>query len=389
MKHRFIAKRYWKDQSTAMGQSDVLAKSYDDVIDLSLGDPDLITHPLIIEKAFEDAKAGHTKYTEFRGDPELRQEISRFYKEEYDMDVADEEIFVCTSACEGMYLVLESILDDGDEVLVQAPYFTPYPQQVELARGIPVELPTYEEEDFQINIERMESLITERTKALLINSPSNPTGNCLTVETMQKIAEIAEKYDLIVIADDIYTSFSYQSPFVPFASLPGMKERTLVINGFSKGFAMTGWRLGYMCAPVGIIQACVRVHQYTVTCASSFVQEAALTALSDCAEDVEAMRKEYQRRKDYVVKALNEIDGISCNNPHGAFYIFVNIKSLGMTSMEVAEYLLDNAKIALVPGSAFGSEGEGYLRISYACSYEDLQEACARIKKAVEELKNK
>ena len=144
-----------------------------------------------------------------------------------------------------------------------------------------------------------------------------------------------------------------------------------------------------MCAPVGIIQACVRVHQYTVTCASSFVQEAALTALSDCAEDVEAMRKEYQRRKDYVVKALNEIDGISCNNPHGAFYIFVNIKSLGMTSMEVAEYLLDNAKIALVPGSAFGSEGEGYLRISYACSYEDLQEACARTKKAVEELKNK
>ena len=168
-----------------------------------------------------------------------------------------------------------------------------------------------------------------------------------------------------------------------------MKERTITLGGFSKAYSMTGWRLGYLCAPVGIIQACVRVHQYTVTCASSFVQEAALTALSDCAEDVEAMRKEYQRRKDYVVKALNEIDGISCNNPHGAFYIFVNIKSLGMTSMEVAEYLLDNAKIALVPGSAFGSEGEGYLRISYACSYEDLQEACARIKKAVEELKNK
>lgn len=159
-------------------------------------------------------KGRHTKYTEFRGDPELRQEISKFYKEEYNMDVADEEIFVCTSACEGMYLVMESILDDGDEVIVQAPYFTPYPQQIELARGIPVELPTYEEEDFQIDVDRLESLITERTKALLINSPSNPTGNCLSVETMQKIAAIAEKYDLIVVADDIYTAFSYQSPFV-------------------------------------------------------------------------------------------------------------------------------------------------------------------------------
>ncbi|MFR2965578.1 MAG: aminotransferase class I/II-fold pyridoxal phosphate-dependent enzyme [Anaerovoracaceae bacterium] len=154
MKHKYIAKRYWKDQSTAMGQSDVMAKSFDDVINLSLGDPDLITHPLIIEKSYEDAKAGHTKYTDFRGDPELRAEICNFYKEEYDMDVKDEEVFVCASACLGMYLALEAIVDDGDEVILQAPYFTPYPQQVELARGIPVELPTYEEEDFQINTEK-------------------------------------------------------------------------------------------------------------------------------------------------------------------------------------------------------------------------------------------
>ena len=223
MKHRFIAKRYWKDQSTAMGQSDVLAKSFDDVIDLSLGDPDLITDSLIIDKAFEDAKAGHTKYTDFQGDPELRQEICRYYKEEYDLDIADEEVYITTSACHGMYLVCEAILDDGDEVLVQAPYFTPYPQQVELARGIPIEMPTYEEEDFQINTERLESMITERTKALLINTPSNPTGNCLTMESMKKLADIAIKYDLIVIADDIYTAFSYQNPFVPIASLPGMK----------------------------------------------------------------------------------------------------------------------------------------------------------------------
>ena len=221
MKSRYISKRYWEDKSTAMGQSDEMAKSFDDVINLSLGDPDLITDSRIIEAAFADAKAGHTKYTDFRGDPQLREEIAKFYQEEYDMVINDEEIFVCTSACEGMYLALEAILDDGDEVILQAPYFTPYEQQVELARGIPVELPTYEEEDFQIHMERLEHLITEKTKALIVNSPSNPTGNCLTVETMMQIAEIAEKHDLLVIADDIYTAFSYQHPFIPFASLPG------------------------------------------------------------------------------------------------------------------------------------------------------------------------
>ena len=227
--------------------------------------------------------------------PSCVRRCSRFYKEEYDMDVADEEIFVCTSACEGMYLVLESILDDGDEVLVQAPYFTPYPQQVELARGIPVELPTYEEEDFQINIERMESLITERTKALLINSPSNPTGNCLTVETMQKIAEIAEKYDLIVIADDIYTSFSYQSPFVPFASLPGMKERTIILNSFSKNFTMTGWRVGNIIAPDYIIKIIQQVNENVVFTAPSISQRAAIYALRNRDEVQPAMIEEYKR----------------------------------------------------------------------------------------------
>ena len=256
--------------------------------------------------------------------------------------------------------------------------------------AVPVTYSLKEENDYQIDFEEMESRITDKTKMIVVVNPSNPTGGVFSRETLEKLSEIAIRHDLLVIADEIYSQLVYDgTEHVSIASLPGMKERTITLGGFSKAYSMTGWRLGYLCAPVGIIQACVRVHQYTVTCASSFVQEAAITALTDCADDVEAMRKEYQRRKDYVVKALNEIDGISCNNPHGAFYIFVNIKSLGMTSMEVAEYLLDNAKIALVPGSAFGSEGEGYLRISYACSYEELQEACARIKKAVEELKNK
>lgn len=252
----------------------------------------------------------------------------------------------------------------------------------------PVTYSLKEENNFQIDFEELESKITERTKMIVIVDPSNPTGGVFSEETLKKLADIAIKNDLLVISDEIYEQLTYDgTKHICIASLPGMKERTIKLGGFSKAYSMTGWRLGYMCAPEEVIKACVRVHQYTITCASSFVQEAAITALNDCDDDVEAMRKEYQRRKDYVVKALNEIDGISCNNPQGAFYIFMNIKELGKSSMEMAEYLLETAKVAMVPGSAFGSEGEGYIRLSYACSYDELVEACARIKDAVEALR--
>ena len=382
MKHRFIAKRYWKDQSTAMGQSDVMAKSFNDVINLSLGDPDLITHDIIIDHAFADAKAGHTKYTDFRGDPELRQEISKYYKEEYQMDVKDEEIFVCASACLGLYLTLEAIIDDGDEVILQAPYFTPYPQQVELARGIPVELPTYEEEDFQINIERLESLITERTKALIINSPSNPTGNCLTVETMEKIAEIAVKYDLIVIADDIYTSFSYQNPFVPFGSLPGMRERTVILNSFSKNFTMTGWRVGNVIAPDYIIKVIQQINENVVFTAPSVSQRAAIYALRNRAEIQPPMIEEYRKRMFYAAERINQIPKLSViYPPKGSFYLFMNIKETGLTSVEATDLILKEAHVLMLPGDAFGTCGEGYIRIACTVNVDTLAEAFDRIEK--------
>ena len=221
MSRNFISKRYIGAAATAMGKSDVLAGSYDDVIDLSLGDPDLITDRRIIDAAFADAIKGHTRYTEFRGDPELRGEIRRFYKEEYDMNVSDEEVFVTASGCIAMYLALEATLDDGDEVILCAPYFTPYPDQVRLARGVPVELPTYEEEDFQINFDRLESLISPKTKAIIINSPCNPTGMTFSEDTLMRLAAAVKAHDLLVIADDIYTAFSFSEKFVPFASLPG------------------------------------------------------------------------------------------------------------------------------------------------------------------------
>lgn len=384
MKHKFIAKRYWKDQSTAMGQSDVLAKSFDDVIDLSLGDPDLTTDIRIINAAFEDTKAGHTKYTDFRGDPELRQEICKFYKEEYNMDVADEEVFVAASGCLAMYLVLEAIVDDGDEVILQAPFFTPYPQQVELARGIPIELPTYEEEDFQINIERLEGLITERTKALVINSPSNPTGNCLTVETMEKIAEIAEKYDLIVISDDIYTAFSYQNPFVPFASLPGMQERTIIINSFSKNFTMTGWRVGNIIAPDYIIKIVQQINENVVFTAPSMSQRAAIFALQHRDEVQPSMIEEYRKRMFYAAERINEIPKISViYPPKGSFYLFINIKETGLSSVDAADMILREAHVLTLPGNAFGECGEGYVRIACTVNVDTLKEAFDRIEKVM------
>ena len=382
MKHRFIAKRYWKDQSTAMGKSDEMAKSFNDVINLSLGDPDLTTHELIIEKSFEDAQKGHTKYTDFRGDPELRAEICNYYREEYKMEIKDEEVFVVASGCLGMYLALEAILDDGDEVILQSPFFTPYPQQVELARGIPVELPTFEEEDWQVNPKRLESLITERTKALVINTPSNPTGSCLTAETMRKIAEIAERYDLIVIADDIYTAFSYENPFVPFASLPGMRERTIIINSFSKNFTMTGWRIGQIIAPNFIIKTIQQINENVVFTAPSISQRAAIYALRFRGQVQPEMVEEYRRRSFYAAERINQIPHMHViYPPKGSFYLFINIQETGLTSVECADKILEQAHVLMLPGNAFGRCGEGYVRIACTVEIEKLKEAFDRIAK--------
>ena len=298
------------------------------------------------------------------------------------MDVKDEEVFVCASACLGMYLALEAIIDDGDEVILQAPYFTPYPQQVELARGIPVELPTYEEEDFQINMERLESLITERTKALVINSPSNPTGNCLTVETMEKIAEIAVKHDLVVIADDIYTSFSYQNPFAPFASLPGMKERTIILNSFSKNFTMTGWRVGNIIAPDYLIKVIQQINENVVFTAPSISQRAGIYALRHRHEIQPPMVEEYRKRMFYAAERINQIPKLSVvNPPRGSFYLFMNIKETGLTSVEAADLILKEAHVLMLPGDAFGTCGEGYIRIACTVSVDKLKEAFDRIEK--------
>ncbi|MCD8329393.1 MAG: pyridoxal phosphate-dependent aminotransferase [Lachnospiraceae bacterium] len=381
MRNRYISKRYWKDTSTPMGKTDELAKGFNDVINLGLGDPDLITDDLIIEGALKDAKLGHTKYTDFRGDPELRAEVAKYYKEEYGLDYADEEIFIASGGCIAMYLIMEAILDDNDEVILQAPFFTPYPQQVELARGIPVELETREEEDFQINCERLESLITERTKALVINTPSNPTGSCLTVETMEKIADVCRRYDLLLVADDIYTAFSYEHPFVPIASLPGMKERTIIINSFSKNFTMTGWRIGNIMAPADIVKTIQAINENVMFTAPSVSQRAAIYALRNRKTIQPPMIEEYRNRMFYAAERINRIPNMHVLPPKGSFYLWLNVMDTGLSSVEVSEVLLREAHVLSIPGISFGHCGEGYIRFACTCSIDVLREAFDRIEK--------
>ncbi|MBV1758164.1 MAG: pyridoxal phosphate-dependent aminotransferase [Dethiosulfatibacter sp.] len=381
MKHRFISKRYWIDQSTPMGKVDELSKGFDDVINLSLGDPDIITNDLIIEHSFLDAKAGHTKYTDFRGDPELRAEILKTYKEDYGVVLDDTEIMVVASGCLAMYLVLEAILDDGDEVIIHAPYFTPYVQQIQLARGIPTVLDTLEEEDFQINVERLEQLINERTKAIIVNTPNNPSGACFTRETMQKVAQLAIKHDLIIIADDIYGAYSFSEPFIPMITNDTVRDRTITINSFSKDYAMTGWRIGNIIAPDYIIRTVQQINENVVFTAPSISQRAAIYALRNRHIIQPGLIEEYKKRVMYAAERINNIPNMSVLPPKGTFYLFVNIRKTGLTSMDASDMILREAHVLTIPGNAFGKCGEGYVRIACTVGVEILKEAFDRIAK--------
>jgi len=381
MEHKYISKRYWKDSKTPMGEVDELAGKFDNVINLSLGDPDLVTDDIIIDNAFKDAKKGHTKYTAFRGDPELRREIINYYKADFNIEINDEELIVVASGCLAMYLSLEAILDDGDEVIIHAPYFTPYPQQIELARGIPVILNTYEEDDWKINIEKLEDLISEKTKAIIINTPNNPTGSSLNMENLKKVGEIAEKYDLIIISDEIYGSYSYEEPFHPFISIDNMKKRTITINSFSKDFTMTGWRLGNVIAPDFIIKTIQQINENVVFTAPSISQRGGIYALRNRKEIQEPMIEEYKKRVFYAAERINKIPNMSVLDPKGTFYLFVNIKDTGLSSVEAADKVLREAQVLTIPGISFGECGEGYLRIACTVNIEKLKEAFDRIEK--------
>lgn len=380
MKHKYISKRYWNDKTTAMGKIDQQLGEYTDVIDFSLGDPDIITDERVSRAALADALAGHTGYTDFRGDPELRAEIIKYYQEDYNISLIDENVMITAGGCVAMYLVLEAIVDDGDEVIIFAPYFTPYKQQIELVRAVPVVVDTYESEGFAASVERLRANITNRTKAIILNTPNNPTGACLDIDAMQRINSIAKEHDIIVIADDIYGALSFQTPFAPYMRLAGM-EATITINSFSKDFVMTGWRVGSIIASDYIIKTVQQINENVTFTASSVSQRAAIYALRNRREIQPAIVEEYRNRADYAYERINAISGMSVLPPKGTFYMFVNIKETGLSSGEVCEKLLKEAHVLALPGNCFGDCGEGYIRIALTLGIDKLKEAFNRIEK--------
>lgn len=379
MSDRFVSSRYRGVASTPMSSSVDRARSFPDTINFSLGDPELTTDARIIDAAAADAHAGHTHYTDTYGDPELRAEILAYYAAEYGYAPEPGGLMVTTSGCHAMWLVLESILDDGDEVVICEPYFTPYPHQIRLARGVPVVLPTYAQDGFQPDPTRLATLLTDRTRAIILNTPANPTGACLSRRTEQAIAELAVAHDLIVIADEIYPLFSYAEPFVPFVTLPGMAERTITINSLSKDFVMTGWRIGYVLGPPAVIRAMKDVNENNVFTAPSVSQRAALHALRHRHEIQPPIRELYRSRLMRAYERVIATPGMTCLEPQGSIYLWVDVRATGLGSVAVADRIFDETHVLTLPGVAFGAGCDGYLRLAMTVSQERIDEAFDRI----------
>jgi len=358
------------------------------VIHLEIGRPDFDT-PIYVKKALEESlDKGEVFYTSNFGYMELREAIAEKLNKQNNIPYTANEILVTGGLSEAIFDLLSSILDPGDEILVPDPVWMNYINVPLMLGAVPITYALREEHEYQPDINEVAAKITPKTKAMVIVSPNNPTGSVLAKETLEQIAKIAKEKDIAIIADEVYERLIYDgNKHVSIASLPGMKERTFTMNGFSKAYSMTGLRLGYLAAPEEYIKVINKIHQHNATCATSVVQKAGIAALRNETNEVEDMVREYTRRRDYAVAAINAIDGLSCVMPKGAFYIFINVKKLGRSSEEVAAYLLETAKVAMIPGSVFGNNGEGYLRMSFASSYENIVEACARLAQAVKELK--
>ena len=362
-----------------------LASQMEDIISLGVGEPDFSTPWHIREAGIYALENGNTTYTSNWGILELREAISehifKLYKILYDPEC---EILITTGSSEALDLAIRATIEPGDEVVIHQPSYVSYLPCVILAGGVPKILPTYPEEEFKINPQRLKEMITPRTKAIILNYPNNPTGAIMDRDTLLEIAEIVDKYNLIVISDEIYDRLVYDGEFTSFASLPNMKERTILINGFSKAYAMTGWRLGYAAGNREIIEAMMKIHQYTMLCAPTVAQLAALEALN-LEEEVEKMRDSYNQRRRFFYQGLKEI-GFDVVEPKGAFYIFPSIKKFGLSSEEFAERLLREKRVVVIPGSVFGECGEGFIRCTYASSLSDLKEALRRMGEFVSSL---
>lgn len=355
------------------------------VISLGIGEPDFVTPWHIREAAIYAIEKGKTGYTSNLGSLSLRKEISRYVGENFDVTYDPAcEILVSVGVSEAIDLALRAILNPGDEVIYHEPCYVSYNPSITLAHGVPVAITTEAADGFSLKAEELEKAITPKTKALFLNFPTNPTGASLSREDQEKIATICIKHNLLVLTDEIYSELTYDKAHQSIASLPGMKERTIFLHGFSKAFAMTGFRIGYACGPASIIEAMMRIHQYSMLCASIISQEAATEALKNGESSMKSMREQYNMRRNFLIHHLNRL-GLKCHMPDGAFYVFPDIRSTGLTSREFSLKFLESQKVAVVPGSAFGSSGEGFVRCSYATAMDQIKIAVERLEKFLKE----
>ena len=358
-----------------------------DAISLGVGEPDFATPWHIREEGIYSLEKARTHYTSNSGLIELRREISSFVERHYDVRYESKnEILVTVGGSEAIDLAIRAMVCPGDEVIIPQPCYVSYEPCVILTQGVPVTIPLQEKNEFRLTAQELRDAITDKTKLLVLPFPNNPTGAIMTREDLEAIAEVCIEKDIVVLSDEIYSELTYGTKHVSIASLPGMWERTILINGFSKGHAMTGWRLGYACGPAEIIQQMMKIHQFAIMCAPTASQYAAIDALKNGDEDVAMMRDAYDKRRRYVLHELRDM-GLSCFEPYGAFYVFPCIAEFGMSSEVFATKLLQEEKVAIVPGTAFGDSGEGFLRISYAYSLESLKEALGRLRRFVVKLR--
>ncbi|HIX12448.1 MAG TPA: aminotransferase class I/II-fold pyridoxal phosphate-dependent enzyme [Candidatus Anaerofilum faecale] len=362
-----------------------IAAEMDDCISLGVGEPDFKTPWAIREAGITSLERGRTRYTSNIGLKELRSEVCRYLQRRMDLSYQPDQVMITVGGSEAIDLCIRALVDPGDEVILPEPCYVSYQPITTLTGGVPVPVPLKAENGFRLTAAELKAAITPKTKLLVLPFPCNPTGAVMRREHLEEIAEVLRGTDITVLSDEIYAELTYgYDRHVSIAGLDGMAERTVVINGFSKAYAMTGWRLGFACGPKALIDTMVKIHQSCIMCAPTTSQYAAVTALRDCDEQIEEMRTQYDMRRRYLVKCLNEM-GLTCFEPEGAFYVFPCIRSTGMTSDEFAQHLLYEKRVAVVPGTAFGDCGEGFVRISYAYSVEHLQEAMKRIRAFLKE----
>lgn len=365
-----------------------LASEMEGVISLGVGEPDFDTPWHIREAGIHSLEEGRTAYTANQGLLSLRKEICNYHRRRFNMDYHPvDNVIVTVGGSEAIDIAMRALVNEGDEVIMMSPGYVAYEPSIRLAKGTPVLIELKRENEFKLTPEDLEAAITDKTKLMLINFPSNPTGGVMTYEDYQKLVPIIKKHELIVISDEIYAELSYDKPFASPANFPEIKDQCIIINGFSKAFAMTGWRLGYLLAHKTFIAAMNKIHQYIIMSAPTTSQYAAIEALRHGEKDVEMMRESYLARRNYIVNGFNQL-GLDTFMPQGAFYVFPCIKSTGLSSDEFCERLLQSQKVACVPGTAFGKAGEGFIRVSYAYSIGHIKEALSRIETFLEELKN-